>query len=636
MSDSDKRNLVREQLLSTNQPFISRFSPNQTNPRLLEAISIGRESLLQNVLEKLADSANSAATHHVLVYGPRGVGKSHLTALLHHRLVNDAKLSNSVQVAWLHEDETTTSIAQLLVRVYRSLCKCYPKDYSVRWLEELLDQSPKEVESVLTRRLVSRFENRKLVILVENLDLLFDNLGIDGQHQLRALLQEHPFACLVTTSRQLFRAVTDRDEPFFGFFQHIPLKPLSLPEAQQLLLKVAETKGQADLVQYLNSPDGLSRVRAINDLACGNHRIYIVLSEFATRESMDQLVVIFQKLADDLTPYYQERLHKLSPMQRQIVELLCRRNGTVNPKEITRSLMADQRSIGKQVRILEEVGYLRSTKRGRETYYEIAEPLMRLGYEVKEQRLLEMLIAFLRNWYQPDYMQQLSAGLLSSSTQANTEALSLYDKAIELDPANDYARFKRSEELFAMHRWDDGFEAMRDAMAKSHLNLQRDAAEWFSLIFRFSDDDVSVQSRINVLVDIYQQSAEDYSLRKLAPRLNRYDSAYVNQGNDLSVSDNTPSYCVPDATIVNPISHLANGLVKSLAKINRDRVSASVLDSYVAAVEQRVIGFVEFEIPLRLFRYGIRYLVTGKESEFVELILPERRVLLELFGLPEV
>lgn len=34
-----------------------------------------------------------------------------------------------------------------------------------------------------------------------------------------------------------------------------------------------------------------------------------------------------------------------------------------------------------------------------------------------------------------------------------------------------------------MHRWDEGFEAIHDAMTNSHLYLQGEAAEWFSLIF---------------------------------------------------------------------------------------------------------------------------------------------------------
>ena len=41
----------------------------------------------------------------------------------------------------------------------------------------------------------------------------------------------------------------------------------------------------------------------------------------------------------------------------------------------------------------------------------------------------------------------------------------------------------------------------------------------------------------------------------------------------------------------------------------------------------------EFEMPLRLFRYGIRYLVSKNEMEFVELIQPERRILRQALGL---
>ena len=229
MSGSQKDKAI-EQMRFTDEQFIWRFSPNQTAPELLEAIFVGREPLLQNVLEKIADSAGSRSTHHVLLYGPRGIGKSHLTALLHHRIRRDEKLDDAVHVAWLNEDETTTSMVQLLVRIYRALCKGYPDDYSSDWLNELLNQSPEEVAEVLTTRLATRFEKRRLVILVENLNLLFESLGKSGQHELRTLLQERPFACVVATSQQLFKAVKDRSEPFFGFFQQITLKPLSLED----------------------------------------------------------------------------------------------------------------------------------------------------------------------------------------------------------------------------------------------------------------------------------------------------------------------------------------------------------------------------------------------------------------------
>jgi DNA-binding transcriptional ArsR family regulator len=605
MKKSDKINYASKALRFTDEQFIWRFSPNQTDPRLLEAIFVGREPLLQNVLEKIADSATTGSTHHVLLYGPRGIGKSHFVSLLHHRLVSDDKLSTSVHIAWLNEDETTTSMPQLLVRIYRSLCKWYPDEYSDTWLDDLLNQSPEEITSVLTRRLVARFEKRKLVILVENLNLLFENLGSDGQHALRALLQEHPFACLVATSQQLFKAVTDRSEPFFGFFQQIALKPLSLPDAQQLLVKIAESKGQDDLVQFLNTPDGRGRVRAIHDLAGGNHRVYIVLSGFVTRESLDQLVAPFQKMADDLTPYYQERLRWVSPLQRQIVELLCGEHGTVNPKEIARRLLLDQRSIGKQVRILEEIGYLTSTKRGRETYYELSEPLMRLAYEVKEQSLLQMLIDFLRIWYRPVEMKE------------------------------EVAHCDRSEALFAMNRWEEGFTAIRDAFTQSRLDFLGDTENMFSQIFQLSEDNARLQSRINTLVDLYQHAAEEHGFRGADTGAEQRQSVLGKVAEAASQKNQPNAATRPLRPKVNPLAHLGDGLVKSLGNIDARRVTSEVLESYVAIVEQRMANLPECEIPLRLFRYGIRYLISGKESEFVELIHPERRIVRQALEMPE-
>jgi hypothetical protein len=154
-----------------------------------------------------------------------------------------------------------------------------------------------------------------------------------------------------------------------------------------------------------------------------------------------------------------------------------------------------------------------------------------------------------------------------------------------------------------MHRWDEGFDAIRDAFARTNptSNWLGDVASMFSLIFRLSEDLSRLQSRINTLVDLYQQAVET-TLRSGRPT-------------------------------VRPLSRLAAGLVKSLAKIDADRVTPAVLESYVAAMEQRVGDIPEFEIPLRLFRYGIRYLISKNEADFVVLIQPERRILRQALGL---
>jgi hypothetical protein len=84
--------------------------------------------------------------------------------------------------------------------------------------------------------------------------------------------------------------VKSREKPFFGFFSPVPLEPLSVNDAVELLRRVAANRKATDLVAFLDSAEGRSRVRALHHLAGGNHRIYVVLSGFISRDSLDELV----------------------------------------------------------------------------------------------------------------------------------------------------------------------------------------------------------------------------------------------------------------------------------------------------------------------------------------------------------
>ncbi len=384
-----------------NDDFIWRFSPSRTSPELLEAIFVQREPLLQDLLERVAESATTGSKHQVLLIGPRGLGKTHLITLLNHRLSKDEPLAQRIRVAWLVEDETITSFLQLLKRIYENLAQKYPVDFPLTWLHGLLDESPRTIQRQLQDRLIQAFRDKTLLLCIENLDVLFNGLGAEGQHEWRAFLQEHPFTTILASTQRLFDDVKSREKPFFGFFSPVHLGPLSVDDAVELLRRVALRRGANDLVSFLNSDEGRSRVQALHHLAGGNHRVYVALSYLITRESLDDLIGPFHRLADELTPYYQERLRWLSPQQRQIVEYLCSEDRPCMPKQIARQLLAAENTVSGQLKKLLDTGYVLRSERGRESLYEPAEPLMRLASEVKEQqrRPLQMLLNFLKVWY---------------------------------------------------------------------------------------------------------------------------------------------------------------------------------------------------------------------------------------------
>ena len=382
--------------------FISVFTPSRTSPEDLEKIFVQRHDLLDDAVERVRDSALTPNKHHLLFVGPRGSGKTHLITLLVDRLGQQADLEKKLDIAWLNEDETSTTLLELLIRIYRALTKRYPEKYEAEALNEVFDLPPDAALERVKKTLLTTRGSRSLLIVVENLDALFDGLGDPGRKELRALIQEHSVFTIVATAQALNSSLTSREEPFYGFFQTEHLKPLDRHHAAKLLENIARLNEQADVVAFLQTARGRARVRALHHLSGGSHRIYIVLSHFISGDNIDDLVEPFRKMVDELTPYYQERIRWLPPQQRKIIESLCKSDGTLPVKVLAQQLFATHQTISNQLKDLRDKGYVKTSQRGRESLYEVTEPLMRICVEAKDNQSyepLKLLIDFVRVWY---------------------------------------------------------------------------------------------------------------------------------------------------------------------------------------------------------------------------------------------
>jgi DNA polymerase III delta prime subunit len=381
---------------------LSVFTPSNTSPEDLEFILVQRAALIQDAVERIKESALSDHKHHLLFVGPRGCGKTFLLTLVIHRIGQDESVADRLRIAWLNEDETCTTLLELLIKIHTALEKRYPDEFQSDALDPAYELKPDDAADFVSKHLLTTLGSRTLMVAVENLDALFENLGPQGQKRLRSFIQENPRFCFVATAQRLVESLANRNNPFYGFFQTEHLKPLNLDEAVELLKKIANLDRKEEVVEFLASSRGRSRVRALHHLSGGNHRIYIVLSRFVTKDNIDALVGPFMKMVDELTPYYQERVRWLAPLQRKIVEFLCTCETTVPVKEIAKRLFSSQQTISSQLQNLREKGYVESNQRGRESLYEVSEPLMRICVEVKENQRnkpLRLLVDFLRVWY---------------------------------------------------------------------------------------------------------------------------------------------------------------------------------------------------------------------------------------------
>ena len=387
---------------------LSRFTPSLMSHDLLERLFVVRDRTLDAILARVDAAATTSERNHTLLVGPRGAGKTHLVALAYHRINDRREAGTALQVAWLAEDPwTIASYRHLLAAIAQRLEPA---------LEGEIPRAIAELEALLIARAAT---DGPIVVFVENLDRILHALGRAGQQQLRHLLQAERPLLLVATSTRLDRALSDQASPFYGFFTTTRLEPFSVEEAAAMLTAIAQERDDEDLVEYLKSDEGRARLRTIEHLAGGQPRMWAALAGALTVDGLRDLVDLLLTRFDDLTPYYQEQLGRLSGHQRLVVAELAEVDRPINVRELAERLEIDQRSLAKTMSELVDRGWAAPTTSPvtalldkRRTYYELAEPLARLSFQIKESRgePLRLVVDFLKHWFDPAQLASSQGG----------------------------------------------------------------------------------------------------------------------------------------------------------------------------------------------------------------------------------
>ena len=383
---------------------ISRFTPSTMPEDLLERLFVVRQPVLESLMKRVGDLGATPSPHHTLLVGPRGAGKTHLISLVYHRAKNRAGTDGGkpLRIAWLPEDPwTIVSYARLLAAILERVAP----DTGVK--------SADEAELDARLRSTSR-KDGPVLVLMENVDQILDALGEVGQQKLRNLLQTESGVLIIGSTTRLDRSLSSHAAPFFGFFDTIRLEPFSPEEAREMLTALAREAGNAELAERLSSSGALARIHTIAHLAGGQPRLWALLGSALTVEELRDLAALLLSRFDDLTPYYQEQLARLSPLQRLVVAELAAADRPLPVKDIAERVGSDQRSVAKAVGDLAERGWLKPVSTiftelldRRRTYYDLAEPLARLAFQIKESRgePLPLVVDFLVNWFDADQLR---------------------------------------------------------------------------------------------------------------------------------------------------------------------------------------------------------------------------------------
>lgn len=365
-----------------------KFTPDLMSKEDLERISVGGQSLIKYVTDKILKSISTGTITNIVFIGPRGVGKSHLLLRILNSLNNTGKIT---PIRLSEEEYSITTLEGLFTRILETGNVVFNKD---------------DVVSEAMKYLKKKYDEKKpIVVLVENLQMLFDQMH-DDLPRLRTIIQEDGKFFIIGSALTTFDEITSPDEPFYKSFEVHHLSGLSEEETEELINKRLILAGKEDLAKTLYR--NKDRIKGIRILTGGNPRLIHILCEIIVQKNtMDDLEKNLLQMLDQLTPFYQARMETISTEKRKIFDTLALSDGPISPKEIAGITGIKITIVVAQLHILQNEGLVESIKftNKKGIRYQISERLYRIWRELRTNTgpaKIRLFVDFLKLWYSTD------------------------------------------------------------------------------------------------------------------------------------------------------------------------------------------------------------------------------------------
>lgn len=390
--------------------LLSVYNPASLTPAALKQNFIVRTEVLDALLAVLhSESERSVATHQ-LVIGQRGMGK---TTLLH-RLALAIREDVALKQRWLpltfpEEQYNIAGLAEFWRNCLDALIDALEAEGLP--VEELDRQqaalTPRDADAALRlfRTAASSLKRRPL-LLVDNLDLVFQRISKAEAWALRAVLQEPGGAMVVGSAVLPLEDSFDYGQAFYDFLHPRWLDRLDFGEALRLMMRLAKDQQRDDMTRELaRNP---ARLVPLHLFSGGNIRTLVLLFRVLANGLNHDVQQDIEAALDLSTPLYKARLEALPTQQQIVFVAVALAFDPITAADLAKQLDMGVNQISAQLNKLVQAGLLRKGPSGasKRLTFEVAERFFGIWYLMRanrrERSRMLWLARFLRDWYAND------------------------------------------------------------------------------------------------------------------------------------------------------------------------------------------------------------------------------------------
>jgi len=395
------------------EPILT-FNAKSVSCNKLEKTLIGRKETVDELFNELHEKLIKGETYQSLLVAQRGSGKTHITKVIYCRLKAAKKLQNKILIAYMIEDEYGISnFVHLCIQILNAFVRYNEpgSEHIPAAIESISELASKDQEAAIKKLLLDYIGKKGLVVLLENIETVFNGMGSDAA-KLRDLMHENNKISLVATAQALTDNLTKSNYPFYQFFKTRHLKKLTFEQSFELIKALASLEEEAIreplLKELENSSDTKAKIRAVYELTSGNHRLTVHFFGFLKADIKSDLSKVFIKQMNDLKSYYEQFVKQLSVQQQRIVQLLSLSHQPLKGVDIAKKTFLSSSIVSKQLSELAKKGFIDKTKSGKDVFYELQEPLMRICFEINENPngIAKLFVDFLKVIYEPSQLKK--------------------------------------------------------------------------------------------------------------------------------------------------------------------------------------------------------------------------------------
>jgi tetratricopeptide (TPR) repeat protein len=406
-----------------------RMTPEQ----VIVAFAVRREQFERVIADLRSEKPKSRAQHH-LVVGQRGMGKTMFLARIAAELRTNAELSaRFIPLVFVEEQYAVDRLSKFWLNCLDSLADARElsgKDASVvaeiddtvyrltaAGMRAAKDDQPFADEVYAEFRKLAGAAGQRPVLLVDNLQLVFERLDEGQQHSLRELLMRPGSPILVGASPSPPPETQDYGAAFYDQFKTHYLRPLDEAEMRSLLLHLAEISQRDDVRQrVLQHP---ARLTVLRQLTGGNPRTALTLFFLYAEDFAPSVFGDLESLLDRVTPLYKARFEELTPQQQVVASAIANNWDPITAAKLAAATGLPPGTISAQLDRLEKTGVVERTELFGETRtgYQLAERFFNIWFLMRsasrrQRREVEFLTRFLESFYEPADRSRLARQLM--------------------------------------------------------------------------------------------------------------------------------------------------------------------------------------------------------------------------------